>query len=139
MVKAKHEGVGRGVGGGRPRREGTERVGVKLSKEAVKRLRDLSVDSGEPQWRVLDGMILGYGLTPEALAIAQTVSTWLAINPDYPDAVESIHEAVKAHLRGMGGHGAEYVRRPSWMLNSSETPQNTNMMTLYAMKPNPMP
>jgi hypothetical protein len=127
MTKAKRQGVGQGVGGGRPRREASERVGgLGLSKEAARTLRDFCKQTETPIWRALDDLILGAGgICPTALGIAKEAAAWLAVNADSPEAPKRLQEAFKAALLSASPDGASPTlqpmrrvseARPSWML-----------------------
>ena len=90
MAVAANPGVGRGKGGGRPKRGPVARMRLDLTPEAAALLETHSAASGAPIWKLADDAIraaLGneppQGEMPRAaLERAQEAAQFLAANPD---------------------------------------------------------
>jgi hypothetical protein len=80
MTRAKHPGVGKGVGGGRPRRSDAERLGsVRLPAEAARRLREHCEAVGQSLGDALGELIM-QGL-PIAPATGTAKGLTLVVTP----------------------------------------------------------
>ena len=105
MVKAKHPGIGRGRGGGRPKREGARvRIaGLDLSPQAAGLLRAAVEAEHTPAWAVVERALLealdapadpgAATVPPEALEIAQEATAFLEGQEDRPAAVAALRRA----------------------------------------------
>ncbi len=124
MVVAKSPGVGRGKGGGRPKREG-ERLrvaGLDLSPRAAELLRAAAQAKKVPAWQIVERAILamegasiettslatpgpnpGHALPPEVLEIALEAATFLEAAKDRPRAIRALRRAW-AHALALARH-----------------------------------
>lgn len=129
MAVAKHPGVGRGQGGGRPRREGASvRVaGLDLSPGAADLLRAAVAAEKVPAWVVVEkallatlgGVACDAPLPPEALEIAQEATAFLRDYDDRPAAVEALRRTWMEAL-ALARHDLREVPRGRGVTPSNE-------------------
>jgi hypothetical protein len=106
MVYPKNPGIGRGKGGGRPRRQDpVEMLNLRLTPQTVETLRAAAETQGVPVWQVVEHLVLqgpptqdiagttaGPELPPVALKIAQDAADFLAQADDPEYAAKTLLE-----------------------------------------------
>jgi hypothetical protein len=105
MVIAKNPGIGRGKGGGRPKRGAVVRIAIGLTPEAASLLDAATEASGRLMWEVVDGLIKQAfegkpqpqkalpKLPPDVEAIVYEAGQFLTDHADTPKAARTLKRA----------------------------------------------